>query len=307
MPRRIFVTGGSGFVGSAVIEELLNRGHAVRALVNRRPLRNADRATEVRGDLFDPAALDRGVAGCDAIVHLVGIIMEKRSAGITFERIHFEGTKAVVDAAERNNVKRYLQMSALGTRADAESRYHQTKYQAERYVQDRGLDYTILRPSMIHGPGGDLMKMEARWARGQAPPWFFMPYFGAGTSGRRGAGKLQPVHVKDVARAFADALDKPRTVGETYPVAGSETITWPDLHRAVARAVVGRERPVMAIPAWYAKALTYVTPPSLLPFNRDQVIMSQEDNTADMSKFREDFGWAPAGFGERFTAYADQL
>ena len=63
----------------------------------------------------------------------------------------------------------------------------------------------------------------------------------------------------------------------------------------------------MAIPAWYAKALTYVTPPFLLPFNRDQVIMSQEDNVADMSKFREDFGWAPAGFGERFAAYADQL
>src|SRR4051794_9902222 len=113
MPRRVFVTGGSGFVGSAVIEEMLNRGHAVRAMVNRRSLRFGERVEEVRGDLFDAGGLDRGVAGCDAVVHLVGIIMERRSAGVTFERIHFEGTKAVVDAAERNGVRRYVQMSAL--------------------------------------------------------------------------------------------------------------------------------------------------------------------------------------------------
>jgi nucleoside-diphosphate-sugar epimerase len=201
-------------------------------------------------------------------------------------------------------------MSALGTRGDAASRYHQTKYQAERYVQDRGLDWTIIRPSMIHGPTGDFMKMEAKWARGQAAPWFFMPYFGAGRFGRNGAGRLQPVHVKDVARAFADALDKPRTVGEIYGLAGGEVLTWPELHRAVARAVVGRERPIMAIPAWFAKALTYVTPPSLLPFNRDQVIMSQEDNLtmpAEARKFAEHFGWETGRFSEQLKEYAGEL
>jgi nucleoside-diphosphate-sugar epimerase len=104
MPRRVFVTGGSGFVGSAVIAELLSRGHSVRALVNRRLLGFGGRVEETRGDLFDAAALDAGLAGCDAVVHLVGIIMERRSKGVTFERIHFEGTRAVVDAAVRAGV-----------------------------------------------------------------------------------------------------------------------------------------------------------------------------------------------------------
>ena len=91
----------------------------------------------------------------------------------------------------------------MGVRPGALSRYHTTKWQAEEYVRHSGLDWTIFRPSLIHGPEGELMQMEAKWARYSAPPpvFFmpFMPYFG----GRR-AGLLQPVYVKDVARAFVD-------------------------------------------------------------------------------------------------------
>src|SRR5689334_19113800 len=98
MPRRVFVTGGSGFVGTAVIEELLSRGHAVNALVHRGDLRVTGGGLRiVRGGLFDRGALDDAVRGCDAVIHLVGIIMERSSKGITFERIHFEGTRSVVD------------------------------------------------------------------------------------------------------------------------------------------------------------------------------------------------------------------
>jgi len=71
---------------------------------------------------------------------------------------------------------------------------------------------------------------------------------------------LQPVYVADVARAFVDAIERPKTVGEIYPLGGADRLTWPDLHRAVAEAVVGKRRPVAAIPAWYAKALAAVAP-----------------------------------------------
>jgi NADH dehydrogenase len=214
----VFVSGGSGFVGTAVIEELLSRGHSVNALVHRGNLRvTVGDVRVVRGDLFDRAALDECLRGCDAVVHLVGIIMERPSRGVTFERIHFKGTRNVVDAAKRNDVRRYVHMSALGTRPDAVSNYHKTKYRAEQYVRSSGLDWTILRPSLIHGPAGEFMRMEANWARHKAPPFLFMPYFGGGLLGRGGAGMLQPVYVNDVARAFVDALDNPKTVGEVYP------------------------------------------------------------------------------------------
>jgi NADH dehydrogenase len=233
--------------------------------------------------------------------------MEKPANGITFERIHFEGTKAIVDAALRKDVKRYVHMSALGTRPDAVSRYHQTKFLAEQYVRASSLDWTIFRPSLIHGPRGEFMQMEAKWARGYAAPILFMPYFGAGTFGCKGAGKLQPVYVNDVARAFVDALEKSDTIREIYPLAGPDQLSWPKLHHAVAEAILGRRRWVMGLPAWYARLLTNVVPPALLPFNRDQVIMSQEDNTADIAKFKSEFGWEPVHFKPTLREYASKL
>ena len=80
------------------------------------------------------------------------------------------------------------------------------------------------------------MQMEAKWARGAAPPFLFMPYFGAGFMGWGGAGKLAPVYVGDVARAFVDALEKPNAIGEVYPIAGPDQLTWPELHRTCAKA-----------------------------------------------------------------------
>jgi NADH dehydrogenase len=308
MDGRVFITGGSGFVGGAAIDELLARNYAVNALVNRKSLAGRDdRVREIKGNLFDARAVESGIRGCDAVIHLVGIIMEKPTRGMTFERIHFEGTRSIVDAARRAGVKRYLHMSALGVRPDAVSDYHQTKFRAEEYVRASGLDWTIFRPSLIHGPRGEFMGMIAKWARKQAPPFLFMPYFGAGLSGSRGAGMLQPVFVGDVARAFVDALENPKTVGEVYLVGGADQLTWPELHRASAQAIVGKRRWVMALPVWYAKLLTRVLPRPLLPFNRDQVIMSQEDNSCDLAKFRDDFGWEPRGFSTVLPTYARQL
>jgi NADH dehydrogenase len=308
MPNRIFITGGAGFVGSATIDALVAHDLAVNALVNRKPLaKHAGDVKSIPGDLFDDASLDAAMAGCDGVIHLVGIIKEIPAKGISFEKIHFEGTKKVVDAAVRNKIQRYIQMSALGTRAGAVSDYHKTKWKAEEYVRGSALDWTIFRPGMIHGAGGELMQMEAQWAKGKAAPFLFMPYFGAGLFGAGGAGMLQPVYVDDVARAFVEALKNTRSIHQTYDLVGSEKITWPDLHRAVAKAITGKKRLTIPIPAWKAKLLAAIVPAKLLPFNRDQVIMSQEDNTADASKFIKDFGWTPADFSPTFAGYASKM
>jgi uncharacterized protein YbjT (DUF2867 family) len=300
MASRVFVTGGSGFVGGAVIDELLARGHAVNALVHRGSISGAGGDVHVvKGDMFDNDALDTGMRGCDAVIHLVGIIMEKPGRGVTFERIHFEGAKSVVDATNRNNIRRYIHMSALGARSDAKSRYHKTKFAAEQYVRASGLDWTIFRPSLIHGPKGEFMQMEAKWARMSAPPFLFMPYFGG-----RKAGKLQPVFVTDVARAFVDALSKKSTIGEVYPLAGPNELTWPRMHKTVSRAIVGRERMTGWLPVPIAKVIAKLPG---APYNTDQVIMSQENNTSEMRKFIDDFGWEPQAFEPSLKSYAGQL
>jgi NADH dehydrogenase len=308
MPGRVFVTGASGFVGSAIVEELIARRYTVNALVNRHDVRaSLDSVQSIKGSLFDAIALEQGMAECDAVIHLVGIIMEHPSRGVTFERIHREGTRNIVDAAKRCGVKRYVHMSALGARPDAVSTYHKTKYAAEEYVRSSGLEWTIFRPSLIHGPKGELMQMEAAWARYKSPPFLFMPYFGAGPLGLGGAGKLQPVYVGDVARAFVDALENRKTVGEVYLLGGPDQLTWPQLHKTVSRHVVQKERWVMPMPAWEAKLLASIGIGKVMGFNRDQVVMSQEDNTCDISKFVADFGWKPQPFEPSLAGYAAQL
>lgn len=296
MSDKVFITGGGGFVGSAVISEVLSRRKDVVGLVNRKAIaEQGGRVASMKGGLFG-APLAEAMAGCIAIIHLVGIIAEKGEAN--FQKIHVEGTRRMIEAARQAGVRRFVQMSALGTRANAVSQYHRTKFTAEQLVRESGLDWTIFRPSMIHGPGGEFMQWEEAWARGRKAPFFFIPYFGAGLLGFGRKSLIQPVYVNDVARAFVDSLDQPLSIRHTYPLCGPEVMTWPEFHRCCAIAFTGKSKITLPIPAWYAKSLTQLLPANLLPFNRDQVQMSQEDNAADMGHFIADFGWQPRSMEE---------
>ncbi|GMA60907.1 NAD-dependent epimerase/dehydratase family protein [Alicyclobacillus fastidiosus] len=154
---RVFVTGGTGYVGVPVVRELLRRGHSVTLLArdaSRVPADLCGLVHVVDGDLADSTALQIGMNQADAVVHLVGIIRENRRRGITMQAVHVGGTTAVLEAARRAGVERLIHMSALGARVGARSRYHKTKWEAETRVRQSGLKFTIFRPSVVFGPGG---------------------------------------------------------------------------------------------------------------------------------------------------------
>ncbi len=300
----IFLTGASGFVGQSVLQHLLAGGHSVHALV-RHPQEPSPQLRPFQGELSDAAVLDRALSGCEAAIHLVGIISE--AGGQTFEQVHLRGTQSVLEAMKSAGIRRYIHMSALGTRADAATEYHRTKWQAEQAVRHSGLNWTIFRPSMIHGPDGAFMRQEYLWARGKAAPWVAMPYFAKGILGLGGSGLLQPVYVQDVAKAFALALDRPKSIGKCYDLVGTQRFTWPRMHQAISRLLVGHQRRTLPIPAWWARLMAATLPEKWLGFNSGQVTMSQEDNIGDASTLQADFGFTPGGLEQTLALYSAQM
>lgn len=311
----VAVTGATGFVGRHLCKHLADQGHAVRALVRSSGRTGAlpQSVQAVPGDVFDRGALNRLCDKADAVIHLIGIIAERPGEGITFERLHVEATRQVVEAAQAAGVLRFVHMSALGSRFDAKANYHRTKFAAESIVRGSRLAWTIIRPSLIHGPNGEFTKMAAAWVRGQAPPFLFMPYFGSGPVGTGYKYHLQPVFVGDVAETFAQAMQRDRAIKEVYSLGGQDQVTWPELLTTFRDMMVHApkwRRPI-PIPAWYAgglsRAFAFLGMQTLLPFNTDQVLMSQEESTCEIARVREHLGVHPRGFRESLAEYVATL
>jgi uncharacterized protein YbjT (DUF2867 family) len=285
--RRIFVTGATGFVGHAVVRALLAHGFLVRCLVrpgSEAALKGFESIDRVPGDVLEPDELAASVEGCGAIIHLVGIIREHRTRGVSFERLHVQATANMLAVAHEAGVKRYIQMSAVGTRPGATSRYHQTKWQAEEVVRASALDWTIIRPSLIYGPGDEFISVLARMMR-RLPA---MPVLGDGQY------RVQPVAVEHVAEGFARALQLSTAVAQTYEVGGPEAYRFVDLLDRIGLALGLRKVRKVHVPLGAVKAMTRAF--GWLPFypvTKDQLIMLEEGNVTDPSRFNADFAIVP--------------
>lgn len=300
---KVLLTGATGFVGRQVLQQLHQAGHQAR-LLTRSTKAAAERLppsqglTEFhRGDVTEPRSLSGAARGCDAVIHLVGIIRE--FGAVTFERLHVDATRNVIAMAQADGVGRFLHMSALGTRAGAVARYHQTKWRAEILVRNSGLDSTIFRPSLIHGPEDQFVNQFERLSR-----WMpFLPILGSGTA------RLQPVSVHLVARSFVRALTTPDSIGQTYDLCGPDRLTLGEILDAILSAT-GRKRFKVRIPLPLARAqaalldillgrLLHIPP----PLSRDQVQMLQEDNVGNPEPARELFGLEPVSFNVGIRTY----
>src|SRR6266540_2861127 len=162
---KVFLIGGTGFIGGHLRNALLRSGHEIRLLTHRKSGEAAEGVEQVEGDVTRPQTFAGKVKGCDVTINLVGIIREFPARGMTFERLHVEATRNVLAAAREAGVKRHLQMSALGTRPAASSEYHRSKFRGEQLVRGSALDWTIFRPSIVFGPEDDFVNKLAGYIR----------------------------------------------------------------------------------------------------------------------------------------------
>ncbi|NLG71697.1 MAG: NAD(P)H-binding protein [Chloroflexi bacterium] len=248
MQAMILVTGGTGFVGKALIRHLVENGLPVRTLI-RPSTRSPNLPRGVPVDvavtaLNDERGLRAAMVGVDTVYHLAS--GEWKGARASLMEIDIQGTQAVVRAAQDAGVERIFYISHLG--ADRASAYPVLKVKAiaEEYIRRSGLDYTILRSAILFGPGDGLTTGLARIM--QAVP------FGLLTPGD-GSVLLQPLWVEDLVTCLVWALDDPDTRNRTFEVGGPEYLTFSQVASLVMQAT-GRHRRLIGIRPPYLRALT---------------------------------------------------
>jgi len=276
----ILVTGGTGFVGSHLVNRLSQEKIRSRCLV--RKSSNIEKLKKpvidlAFGDLTDEESLKKALEGVDTVVHLIGIIVEKK--GATFEIIHTQGTRNLVKACKKAGVRRFIYISALGARENARSRYHITKWEAEQAVIKSGMEYVIFRPSIMIGKGGEFITMLSKIVQ-EAP---VVPIID-------GKSKVQPIYVENTIDCVIKSLMEPRIKNRIFEIAGPYQITYRELFLTLMD-VLTIKKPALEIPIWLMWPAAYILERLIEkpPITTQQLIMLQEDNICDIKEMQEVF------------------
>lgn len=274
----ILVTGGTGFVGRAVVPELRAAGLRVRVFSRSEPPRGfAD--DWVRGDVRDAEALGRAAAGCEAVVHLVAV--RRQRGDLTFGAVTADGARNAAQAARAAGCERFVLVSALGLTDRPAAEYMRAKAAAEAAVRASGLAFTILRPSFVVGPGGFVAEYGRLILR--AP---FVPIPGDG------AYPVQPVARGDVALAVRRALEVRAAAGRTYDLAGPERVPFEGFVDLIADALGSRDKRKLHLPAALMLPLAAVLERLLPepPATREELELLLAGNVGDPGPAMRDLG-----------------
>ncbi len=293
----IFIAGVTGFVGRHLLEALLQKGLKVRCLV-----RTSEKAERLRklgidthqGDITDRESLKGSLDDVKLVVHLVGIIMER--PGMTFRKVHVEGTENIVEEAVSSGVKHIFYQSALGASLEAPFKYSSTKAEAEEIVKASGIPYTIFRPSLIIGPeDGFTENLKEVMRLGPV-----VPVPGCGKA------RFQPLGIEDWIKAFLSILDNSESLNRIYEFGGPEHLTYSEILKIFMK-VLNIKKPTIHIPIPLMKAglpfgmalraMGFKIP----PVSSEQLDMLQVDNITDIDSMEKQFGFKPITFEDALT------
>lgn len=284
LPHNSVVTvfGGSGFVGTQIVQVLARRGYRVRVAVRRpdlaghvRMLGGVGQVMPIQANIRDLESVRRATKGATAVINLVGIGHEAGKQ--RFRAVHTTGARNVAQAAKEAGVAALAHMSALGADAQSGANYARTKALGEAEVLGQFPHAVILRPSIIFGAGDGFFNLMGTLARLMP----VLPVIGA-------KSRFEPVYVGDVAEAFVLAIEGKVKGGRVYELGGPDTETYYQLMQRVLRETQ-RSNLLLPIPAGIGKLMAL--PFALLPFKplvtADQVEMLQTDNVVSAAARRE--------------------
>jgi len=240
---RIAITGGTGFIGGHLARRLSAEGHEIIVLA--RGIREGEMRsgmTLVQSDLSDEASLAKAFADCDAVAHCAGINREIGTQ--TYQKVHVDATRNVVNAAQNAGVKKIMLMSFLRARPNCGSAYHESKWAAEEIVQRSTLDYTIIRAGMVYGRGDHMLDHLSH-------ALYTFPFFAMVGFEERG---IRPLAIQDLIDVLQAALTDERLSKRTFALTGAEELFLSEAVRRVARVTSNRIRMFRA-PVWLHRLL----------------------------------------------------
>ncbi len=292
----IFISGGSGFIGSHSVKRLVAAGHKLRLLTCRgQGLATGfpeDRVEYIPGGITRSRSLEEKMEGCDIAINFVGIIAEVR--GATFERVHVDGVANLLEEAKRAGVKRFIHISALGTSESPASEYFRTKWEAEQLIKASGIPCVILRPSLVFGPEDKFFNM--------LKPVIYSPIIPVVGTGQT---KFQPIWVEDIASCVVRSVEDEKPLNGVWEIAGPQQYTFDDLLDQMAGALNISPRLKVHIPAGCVRPFAALAEALLPkpPVTTDQLKMLSVDNITDSNAITEVFGVKPRSFRRTVEEY----
>ncbi len=304
----ILVTGATGFLGSALVTELVKQGQPIRILARDERKARAqfgDAVTIIRGEITDEAQVQQAVDGATTIYHFAGRLYHPSTPAQLYYRTHVEGTRILLDACQgQSQLQRIVHCSTTGVHGvsgktpaaeDAPfaptNPYEATKLEGEllalRAYKEQGLPISVVRPGLVYGPG-DL---------------HLLGFFTSIKKGRPclidgGKALIHPIYIDDMATAFLLCAERPQAIGHSYNIAGDHPVSFRELATAIARAL-GKPLPRGDLPLWLANVASdiFALIPGIkgenAPLTRSRVQFLTKSRVYDIGRARKELGFAP--------------